>query len=134
MTNATVMAKEKELTLLALGEKYSLVGDEGGLVRRICGRCLSGRSTVNPVRLYLEAGKPYDFFGMPVYSSEGMPADKMAVFNPIRDFESGLGVECSFDPATRTWYVREVVDPISGEPTGRFFFTKDEPLLFGAGC
>lgn len=104
--------QNEELTLLALGEKYALVGDGGGLVRRACLTCLNRIKTVQPRRVYAEEDAG------------------LRDFQAIRDYFTGLGVSYSFDPASKTYFVEEVADPITGYGSGQFFFTSRDSLTF----
>lgn len=130
MNHEMETAKNEELTLLALGEKFALVGDGGGLVRRACLHCLNRIKTVQPRRVYLDEDAERDIFGFKIRVSEDIPLDFLMAFQTVRDFSTGLGVSACFDPKGKTWYVSEVLDPITGKGSGRFFFTEADALTF----
>ncbi len=130
MTNTIETGKTLELTLLALGTEYALIGDNGGLIRRACIKHANALKTVNPRKVYIDS-KPGDFFGFPVLVSEDVKPDRIAYVQDFKDHVSGLAFRGAFDPIDREWLVSEILDPVTGEPTGRFFFTADEPLLWG---
>lgn len=123
-TNLHAPPMGTEITILALGERFSLYGDNAGHVGRICSKCLAKVKAHNPMRVYIEDAD-FDLFGFAVALSTDVPTDTVLAFELKGDREAGLAVYASFDPVKAVWYVREILDGC-GKPTGRFFGTAAE--------
>lgn len=126
MVECREVKQTQELTLLALGEDYALLGDDEGCIRRACPKCFARLKTINPRRLYIE--EDAELLGIPVASSYQAPKDRAIVIHKGKDEFSGLGFRGAYDPAEGAWYVSELRDPVTRKPTGRFFFTSNDSL------
>jgi hypothetical protein len=118
MMNEPQTQIKEELTLLALGKEYALVGDAYGLVRRICSKCLENKTTKTPRRVYIEDEKTQDLYGFPVLLSEDVPRDTIIAPQKVVDKFSGLAVNAAFAVDGGAWYVMEIADPFTGAPSG----------------
>lgn len=132
MTQATTHKPTKEITLLALGDRYGLYGDACGNVGRVCEKCIRAVKTLEPKRVYLEESGISGFLvaGIKVEVSGDIPEDKLIAFGDVFDKATGLALRAAFDKASKIWYVRELRNT-DGTPSGRFFETrKKEPLAW----
>lgn len=130
MTEVNEIRGTQEFTLLALGEKFALIGDNGGLIRRACLKHAYTLKTVNPKRVYIDKA-PVMLFGFPTMESLDVKPDRIVAVQDYRDHMTGLGFRGAFDPIDKEWLVSEILDPVTSEPTGRFFYTADDRLLWG---